>query len=143
MPQILQDLPIKAPVERVFAAISTPAGLDQWWTRSSAGMSEHGALLALCFGTSFNWHARVTAYQRNVTFELQMVEADADWTGTRVRFELGERDSRTWLRFSHVGWPHDNEHYRISSHCWAMYLRVLRRFLEHGETVSYDDRLVV
>jgi hypothetical protein len=34
-----------------------------------------------------------------------------------------------------------NEHWRISCYWWAMYLRVLRRYLEHGESVAYEDRL--
>ena len=33
MTDILHDLPIAAPVvARVFAAVSTPAGLDRWWS---------------------------------------------------------------------------------------------------------------
>ena len=72
-----------------------------------------------------------------------MIEADSDWRGTRVGFELDEDRGRTVVRFHHTGWPASNEHYRISCHCWAMYLRVLRRALEHGEFVQYDQRLDV
>jgi hypothetical protein len=43
----------------------------------------------------------------------------------------------------HTGWPDAGEHYRTSSHCRALYLRILRRFVEHGETVPYADRLNV
>ena len=35
------------------------------------------------------------------------------------------------------------EFYRVSCNCWAMYLRILRRYLEHGEIVPYDVRLDV
>ena len=31
-----------------------------------------------------------------------------------------------WVRFHHCGWLTANEHFRISNHCWAMYLRILR-----------------
>jgi hypothetical protein len=51
--------------------------------------------------------------------------------------------SRTWVDFYHSSWRHANDHYRTTSCCWAMYLRVLRRFLEHGERVPYADRLDV
>src|SRR5262249_36493864 len=74
-------------------------------------------------------------------FELQMMVADDDWRETRVGFRLEEKDGMTWVRFSHTGWPSQNEHYRVSCHCWAMYLRILRRYLEHGEVVSYEERL--
>ena len=34
-----------------------------------------------------------------------------------------------------------NEHWRISCYCWAMYLRLIRRYLEYGETIPYESRL--
>jgi hypothetical protein len=34
-------------------------------------------------------------------------------------------------------------HYRTSSFCWAMYLRLLKRYVEHGEVVPYEKRLDV
>jgi hypothetical protein len=47
------------------------------------------------------------------------------------------------VRFHHLGWPEANEHYRISCFCWAMYLRIMKRNLEYGETVPYERRLAV
>ncbi len=64
-----------------------------------------------------------------------------DWLGTRVRAELSEEDGVTTIRFSHAGWPADTEHYRVSTFCWAMYLRHLRRHVESGITVEYERRL--
>lgn len=60
MPDILQDLPIQAPLNRVFDAVSTPAGLDTWWTLASEGIPELGAEYALQFGAGYDWRARVT-----------------------------------------------------------------------------------
>ena len=60
-----------------------------------------------------------------------------------VGIDLEPREQGTWVRFSHRGWPEASEHYRVSCHCWAMYLRVLRRSLEEGESVPYERRLEV
>jgi hypothetical protein len=38
----------------------------------------------------------------------------------------------------HRGWPAANEHFRTSCHCWVLYLRILRRYMEPGESVPYD-----
>lgn len=76
-------------------------------------------------------------------FELEIVSAQEDWLGTRVGFVLDEQDGVTQVYFQHLGWPAANEHYRVSNHCWAMYLRLLRRYLEHGEVVPYETRLDV
>jgi hypothetical protein len=50
---------------------------------------------------------------------------------------------KTAVNFYHTGWPQKNEHYKISSYCWAMYLRILKRHLEYGESVPYEKRLQV
>lgn len=141
MPDILQDLPIRAPIERVFEAVSTPDGLNQWWTETCAGTPAVGAEYALGFGADYQWRAVVTQCAAPTQFEFTLTYSDADWNGTRVSFALISSDGGTQLRFAHTGWPTANEHYRISSHCWAMYLRLLRRALEFGETVPYAIRL--
>lgn len=143
MADIFHDFPINAPLERVFEAVTTPAGLDQWWTKTSTGEPAEGAEYRLDFGPGYEWRARVTRCTPNTEFELEMIDADGDWKGTRVGVRLEERDGKTWVQFRHQGWLSANEHYRISNCCWAMYLRILRRFLEHGENVAYEDRLDV
>ena len=79
MPDIFQDFPIKTTVDRVFEAVSTPAGLDRWWTKRSAGDPAEGAEYDLWFGPTYNWRARVTKYAPNTQFELEISKADADW----------------------------------------------------------------
>ena len=141
MADIFLDFSIKAPLDRVFQAFSRPEDLAVWWTRRSEGTPAAGADYKLDFGPGYEWQAKVTRWVPNIEFELELVKADGDWTGTRVGCELEERESGTWVRFHHTGWPNPNEHYRTSCNCWALYLRVLRRYLEHGETVAYEDRL--
>ena len=143
MADILQDLPIQAPPSRVFDAVSQPALLDEWWTSRSTGKPEAGAEYELDFGPGYLWRAVVTTCRPGEAFELRLTDADADWTNTVVGFELSPSGSGTQVRFSHRGWPKENDHYRTSCHCWALYLRILRRHLEHGETVPYDQRLDV
>ena len=143
MPDILHDFWINAPADRVFRAISTPEGLDEWWTQHSAGTPAQGADFQLGFGPGYDWAARVTRAVPGEAFELQMTRADADWDGSRVGFELTGSGGGPQVRFHHAGWPSGNEHYRISTYCWAMYLRILKRYLEHGERVPYDKRLDV
>ncbi len=141
MADIVQDLPIRASIGDVFRAVSEPEGLDRWWTKRSSGQARVGEEYVLWFGPQFDWRARVARCIPEVEFELEIVKADADWVGTRVAFVLERRGEAVWLRFSHRGWPAENEHYRVSCHCWALYLRILRRNLEAGEAVGYEDRL--
>ncbi|MBK5256329.1 MAG: SRPBCC domain-containing protein [Vicinamibacteria bacterium] len=141
MADILHEFPINAPVARVFEGITTPAGLDQWWTQFSSGEPGPGAEYALGFGPEYDWDARVTRYVPNEEFELELVEAMDEWLGTRVGFRLTEAGDHTQVSFWHSGWKEATPHFRTSSYCWAMYLRILRCYLETGETVPYEERL--
>ena len=141
MADILQDFPVKATQAQVFEVVSTPSGLDRWWTKRSAGEPVEGSEYQLWFGPQFDWRARVTRSVPGVEFELEMIVADNDWLRTRVGFRLETREAATWVQFRHTGWPAANEHYRVSTHCWALYLRVLRRYLEVKESVPYEARL--
>lgn len=143
MPDITQDFPIAAAPDRVFSTISTAAGLDHWWTKRASGQAQLGSLFDLGFGPGYEWQARVTRYVPEQAFELELISADADWLGTRVGFELSPSGAGTQVRFHHTSWPEANQHYRTSCYCWAMYLRIMKRYLEYGETVPYEQRLEV
>ena len=109
----------------------------------SNGAPTLGSTYELDFGPNYAWHAVVTKAEPGKAFELQMNVSDPDWNGTLVGVELAQTKSGTQVRFYHRGWPEANEHYRTSVHCWALYLRVLRRYLEFGETVPFEMRLSV
>ncbi len=141
MPDILQEFPIKADAGRVFDAVSSAEGLDHWWTETCSGEARLGASFDLGFGPDYQWRAKVTECSPRARFELTLTQADPDWMGAHVGFELSPIQDGTRVRFYHRGWPVENEHYRVSCHCWALYLRLLRRYLEHGETVPYAVRL--
>ncbi len=143
MADIIQDFPIKASPVRVYRGVSSTEGLDCWWTKTSAGQPVEGSLYELGFGPRYDWRAEVSRHVPDAEFELRMVDADSDWLGTRVGFQLESKKDKTWVRFHHLGWPTANEHYRISCYCWSMYLRLLRRYLEYGECVPFESRLDV
>ena len=130
----------RRPPERVFEAISTPTGLDQWWTKTSAGEPRLCAEYDLVFGPGYGWRAKVTRCEASAELELELVEAHEDWLGTRVGFALAADGDATAVRFRHTGWAHANAHYRHTNYCWAMYLRIMGRAIEHGESVPYEER---
>lgn len=143
MADIFHSFPINSPIENVFQLISTPTGIDKWWTKTTTGKTEIGEMYHLFFEPDYNWTAIITKYIPNKEFELMMQTADKDWNGSKVGFRLIDKNKMTEVHFYHTGWKEDNEHYRISSFCWAMYLRILKRNLEFGEFVQYSDRLNV
>lgn len=141
MADIFHTFSIKAPLQDVFHGISSPDGLDSWWTKRSAGRAIEGMSYELWFGPEHDWRAIVTKCVPNAEFELKMSRAHPDWLDTRVGFALRPEGSGTRVEFHHLGWPDANDHFRISTFCWAMYLRALRRHLECGEKIAYEDRI--
>lgn len=144
MPDILMDFPVSAPPDAVFRAVSTPAGLDQWWTLTSSGSAEIGTMMELGFGPEYQWTVRVTRSEADREFELELVDAMPDWIGTRVGFSLAPTaDGGAQVRFRHAGWAEASDHFRRSAYCWAMYLRIMKLGVEEGLRVPYDQRLDV
>jgi uncharacterized protein YndB with AHSA1/START domain len=141
MANILHEFTVKAAPSRIFECVSTPAGLDQWWTHSSSGRPQPGEIYALGFGPEYDWEARVSRFAKDAEFELEMTEAADEWQDTRVGFRLLPLGDHTQVSFWHKGWKEETHHFGTTSFCWAMYLRLLRRHLENGEVVPYEQRL--
>jgi len=140
MADILHQFPIKASARQVFQAMATPAGLDSWWTKRSIGEPVEGAEYEFWFAPEYDWRGVVTRCALNQELEWKITLADADWEGTRVGFRLQEQAGVTTVNFYHRDWATANEHFRISSYCWATYLRLLKRYVEQGEVVAYEKR---
>ena len=143
MPDIYHHFLVKSSPAKVFENIVTSKGLDNWWTKNSQARPEPGGMYTLDFGSGYIWKAAVRKYQADQIFELEFTEADSDWVGTKVGFELFANVAKTEVHFYHTGWPMENEHFKVSSYCWAMYLRILKRYTELGERVAYEKRLDV
>ena len=102
MTDILHDFPVAAPRPKVFEAVSTPDGLDKWWTRTSKGLPQLGALWEFYFDEGFDWRAQVIRFDTDRLIEWEITTADADWSATRVAIELADHPGGlTWIRFSH------------------------------------------
>jgi uncharacterized protein YndB with AHSA1/START domain len=143
MSDISHLLTVYAGAGKVFEGISSLEGLNHWWAKTAEGEPALGATYRFYFGQHYNWKAIVTKFKTGKEFELEMTEADLDWLGTKVGFLLNPTNKGTQVEFYHSGWLENNEHYRNSSFCWAMYLRILKRYLELGEQVPYEERLNV
>jgi uncharacterized protein YndB with AHSA1/START domain len=141
MYNIYHNFSINASPDSVYKVISTPQGLDKWWSKNSSGNPGLREIFQLDFGPDYNWQTKISIYKPDSEIEYEFVNAQNDWLGTRVSFFLEKRNGSTQVYFKHTGWTEANEHYKISCYCWAMYLRLIKRYIEYGEFVKYEDRL--
>jgi len=50
---------------------------------------------------------------------LNFVENKTEWTGTKIIFEISEKDSRTQIRFTHLGLVPQYECFNSCSNAWS------------------------
>lgn len=140
MHSILHNVYIRSQADLVFRALTRPKDLNQWWTLKSEGQAELHEEYRFFFSAEFDWTARVSRLVPQKALEWKMLQADADWTPTSFGFELFQQGDQTKVEFYHKDWSSTNEHFRRTSFCWAMYLNLLKNYLEKNEVIPFAER---
>ena len=138
--EILHDLYINAKPAQVYQHISSPTGLNKWWTNDAEGVAAEGETFRFYFSDEHDWRGKVTKCQSGDYIQWEITKSNQDWDGTLVGFELFPKNDGTEVRFSHKNWKNKDENFRTSNYRWAIYLRILKRYLENAEFVSYAHR---
>ena len=60
MADILHRFPIRADASTVFDAITSPTGLNAWWTLDCEGEPAPGAIYRFYFAPEYDWYGVVT-----------------------------------------------------------------------------------
>ena len=137
---IHHDLMIKAPLNKIFQAITEPAHLINWWPLKCKGIPEENEEYNFFFSAEYDWYGKVTNSVKNKSFYIKMTKSDTDWDPTSFGFDLEQKKDYVALKFWHVGWPKCNDHFRRSSFCWAMLLNGLKNYVEQGIVVPFKER---
>ncbi|MCK0178043.1 SRPBCC domain-containing protein [Flavobacteriaceae bacterium S0862] len=137
---IYHNLVINASLKEVFDVVSLPNHLDNWWTLKSSGKPELHTEYNLNFTDEYDWYCKVSKVELIKSFHLKMTKSDDDWNSTTFGFDLEEANNGTLLKFSHINWPKENNHFKHSSFCWALLLNGLKNYLEKREIIPFDKR---
>ncbi|MEE9371746.1 MAG: SRPBCC domain-containing protein [Saprospiraceae bacterium] len=137
---ILHNLHINAKPSQVFSMISTSRGLNKWWTLEADGHPVKGERYRFYFSEEYDWAGIVTKVQIDDYIEWEMLDCDQDWNGTKVGIEIFPTEIGTNVKFYHKNWKETNDHFRDTSYGWAIYFRLLKRYIEHDEYVPFDHR---
>ena len=55
--------------------------------------------------------------------QLNFIEDKREWTGTKISFEISEKDNKTQLRFTHFGLVPENECFNDCSTAWSQLIQ--------------------
>lgn len=135
------DLSVNSTDTKVFAAITEPEHLVNWWPKRCSGTPENNAEYNFYFTPEYNWFGKVTEFIPEKSFHIKMTSSDEDWDPTSFGFDLKDTNpGEVLVRFSHTGWKECNAHFRRSSYCWAMLLHNLKNYIENGIIIPFDER---
>lgn len=141
MPTIYHDFIINVSSEKVFEAVSTPYGLNDWWTKKCSGKCELGAVFNLYFAEEYNWFAEIVSLKHNEAIEFKITKAMEEWQPTSFGFKLQEiKPNITSVEFYHKDWTEVSKEFKVASYCWADLLRQLKQYLEKGIITPFNER---
>jgi len=143
MPDIRRRVAISALLEPVYEAVATKEGVSEWWTRNGVqGESSEGSRLQFYFGEPEPAAVmEVTRLSPDGHVGWSCIEGPAEWVGTRITFDLTQREAETVVSFAHAGW---REPVEFMGHCsarWAYFLFSLKSYLETGKGTPFPEDL--
>ena len=113
--------------EKVFNAITNPRG---WWSEEIEGDTNN-------LNDEFNYHyedihrckMKIIEFIPNekvvwlvLDNYFKFAKDKSEWTGTKIIFEISEKDNKTQLRFTHQGLVPAYECYDICKDAWSTYI---------------------
>lgn len=127
------DVTINAPLDTVFAAVSSVAGLSGWWATDTSGSPEPGSQLRFSFSDGA---AVMRVEDRTPTLERWTClghSGQPEWDHTTVTFRLTEvSPAVTRLQFTHGGLRPQLDCYGHCSAGWNYLMGSLASYAETG-----------
>jgi uncharacterized protein YndB with AHSA1/START domain len=153
MATIYHQVWIEAPVAKVYAAIATAEGLGKWWAPHTTTVTDDGLVLAHDPGERHGEvKLKVIDLIENERIEWEVISSHPEqspasgWMGTRILFELDERENPggwlgmeagerklTVLEFRHSGWAEDSPFLGFCNFAWGAVLGMLKEWAEKEE----------
>ena len=138
MVDIIHRVGIKAPSEKVYAALTTVEGVAGWWTRDTSGSSKPNGVVKVRFRSPKGDEVGAMEFEfeklephREVCWRV--TAGPEEWLGTSVTVRLAEEGETTQVLFAHRKWREAGDFMAHCSMKWATFLLSLRELVETGK----------
>lgn len=131
MAEIMHQVGVKADLEKVYQAISTPAGVSNWWTKTE-GEAQKGGRIDFFFGDEASPQVEVVALEPNQLVVWKVSVGPDEWIGTEIQFRLEKDEDQVMVNFRHAGWKDSSGLLSLCSMKWAVFMLSLKEYLETG-----------
>ena len=134
MADIIHRVGIKAPISKVYAAVSTAEGVAGWWTKETTGAgNEIDVRFRSPGGKEIGaMTMEVLAREPDKKVHWRFRQGPEEWIGTDAIFDLYQDGDYTILLFGHRNW---REPVEFMAHCsmkWATFMLSLKELVETG-----------
>ena len=134
MPDILHKVAFKAPsTDASYKALSTIDGLSGWWTSDTSGESRLGGMIEFGFQGKGVCDVKVLELEPGKRVLWQVTGGPEEWLGTRISFDLEQKDDYTVVLFKHMGWKEPVEFMHHCSTKWGVFMMSLKSLMETGK----------
>ncbi len=140
MANIRHHLTIKAPIKKVYEALTLEQGLKGWWTNDTSAKPETGHINHFKFGSEYFNKMKVTELTLPTKVTWECIDGDKEWIGTKLTFELENREGEVLLKFSHLNWAEESDFFGFCNHHWGRYLDSLKSLCETGTGQPYKQQ---
>ncbi|MCF8243347.1 MAG: SRPBCC domain-containing protein [Melioribacteraceae bacterium] len=131
MKEIYICLNIKAPLNKIYWAVTEEQGLAGWWTTDLDVKNNVGEISIFRFTSGAFNKMRIKNLSENKV-EWICVDGHEEWIGTKISFELRSDGGETKVCFSHYNWKSQSEYAGECCFHWAYYLDSLKKLCETG-----------
>lgn len=121
---------IKAPIVNVYNTLTTEKGLSQIWTKKLNVKPEVGFVNEFDFDEGYLTKFKIIELVENRKIVWECIASDEEWVGTKVSFELIEKENITTMILKHYNWRARTDFYRWCNYNWALFLYRLKSYLE-------------
>ena len=148
MMDIIHRVGIKAPISKVYAALSTVEGVAGWWSKDTTEDFKPGGTIKVLFRSPAGdemgkMDFDVLKLNPDKEVHWRCKSGPEEWVGTDVTFNLSQDGDCTIVLFGHKNWHEATEGMAHCSMKWATFLLSLRQLVETGKGKPAPDDLKI
>ena len=131
MVDLHHEISIDASPVKVYEAITTQEGLRGWWTADTETEDRVGGLAEFGFyKRQFFFRMRVDELTPEKRVVWSCLGDHDEWKGTRLTWEIFQRNGATILHFKHGNWRSATSHFASCNSTWGMLMYRLKDYVE-------------
>lgn len=131
---------IKAPIAKVYETLTTQEGLGATWTMKLKVKPEIGFVNEFDFDDHYDTKMKIVELVKDKRILWDCIQSDPEWIGTKVSFDLSEKNGVVSVILKHLDWRELTEFYRMCNYNWAMFLYSVKTYCEEGKGLPYQNR---